>query len=101
MLPQRSVLPFLFVLCPFCHQSVVGSGSSASNNAKRFGDFHGTGKEGKQNQNVRAWQALYQLDYDIVLAVTVVVVIFLIWMRSMYLHYTVKSVPDKYKPKYH
>jgi len=50
---------------------------------------------------IRASDALYRLDYDIVLAVGVVIMILVLWLRAMYLHVTVKSVSDKYKPKYH
>lgn len=48
----------------------------------------------------QAWEALFQLEYDMVLAILIMSVVALVWIRALYLHWTVQPVKDVYKPKY-
>lgn len=82
--------PIFFLLC--CHGALGLAPDPQISGAERV-----VVKGGK----IRAWDALYRVDYDIALAVGLVFIVILLWLRAIYLHFTVRSKPDTYKPKYH
>lgn len=45
--------------------------------------------------------ALFRMEYDMVVSLAVMLVVFVLWVRAAYQHWTVQPKPDKYKPKYH
>mmetsp|Transcript_10239 Transcript_10239/g.19650 ORF Transcript_10239/g.19650 Transcript_10239/m.19650 type:complete len:94 (-) Transcript_10239:202-483(-) len=92
MTRRSSYLKFFSLLLLVFVRRVLGDKEPLAETAERISTTGG---------KVRAWDALYRMEYDIVLAVGVVMVILLLWLRALYLHLTVKPVPDKYKPKYH
>jgi hypothetical protein len=50
---------------------------------------------------LQAWTALFQLEYDITVAIFVILAVLLVFLRALYRHLTVRPVKDVYKTKYH
>ena len=48
-----------------------------------------------------SWEALFRRDYDVVLALSVIMVVMILWIRALYQHWTIIPRPDTYKVKYH
>lgn len=84
--------------------STSGAESNHNNNPQAERVYYGatTGTTGKKGHGrVQAWDALFRMDYDITLALLLIVAGIVAWGRAVYQHWTVVPKPDQYKTKYH